>query len=71
MLSYRIAANIEQAVRVKKFKIGEKLPTENEFCELFSMSRTTIRKALKNLSARGLVTIRKGSRVYVNELSLE
>jgi GntR family transcriptional repressor for pyruvate dehydrogenase complex len=69
LLSQQIVGEIEQSIRERKFKSGEKLPTENEFCELFSVSRTAVREALGNLSARGLVTIRKGSGVYVNEIN--
>lgn len=69
LLSGQIVGEIERAIGERKYKVGEKLPTENEFCELFSVSRTAVREALGNLSARGLVTIRKGSGVYVNEIN--
>ena len=69
LLSGQIVGEIERAIGERKYKSGEKLPTENEFCELFSVSRTAVREALGNLSARGLVTIRKGSGVYVNEIN--
>lgn len=71
LLSQQIVDEIERAIRKRKFKSGEQLPTENEFCELFSVSRTAVREALRNLSARGLVTIRKGSGVYVNEINAD
>lgn len=69
LLSGQIVGEIERAIGERKYKSGEKLPTENEFCELFSVSRTAVREALGNLSARGLITIRKGSGVYVNEIN--
>ena len=69
LLSGQIVGEIERAIRERKYKSGEKLPTENEFCELFSVSRTAVREALGNLSARGLVSVRKGSGVYVNEIN--
>ena len=70
-LSFKVEQKIEEAIRGKKIKVGEKLPTESEFCELFSVSRTVVREAMKKLSARGLVTIIKGSGVYVSELDAQ
>lgn len=41
--------------------IGGLLPTENELCERFDMSRHTVREALRELRANGLVASRRGS----------
>nr|WP_299344123.1 FadR/GntR family transcriptional regulator [Allomuricauda sp.] len=71
LLSIQIAENIEKQIRDRVYTIGEKLPTENEFCTQFSASRTAVREALKSLKARGLVEIKKGSGAYVAELSSE
>ncbi|MFY0653899.1 MAG: FadR family transcriptional regulator [Cyclobacteriaceae bacterium] len=68
-LSNKIEQDIENSIREKKYSIGEKLPTENEFCEIYSASRTSVREALNRLKTRGLVEIRKGSGAYVAELS--
>lgn len=35
--------------------VGSKLPTENELCEIFNVSRDTVRKALRSLKDLGLV----------------
>lgn len=69
LLSFRIEEKIEESIRNKTYQIGEKLPTESEFCTRFSVSRTSVREALKSLKARGLVNIKKGSGAYVAELS--
>ena len=71
LISQQIVDEIERSIRGRKFKSGEKLPTENEFCKLFSVSRTVVREALRSLSARELVTIRKGSGVYVNKVNAD
>jgi GntR family transcriptional regulator len=39
---------------------GNKLPTEPELCERFSVSRTTLRRALDELEGRGLIVRRQG-----------
>lgn len=70
-LSQKIERNIEKGIREKKLLVGSKLPTEREMCESFGVSRTALREALRRLSARGLITIQKGSGMYVAELKIE
>lgn len=68
-LSQKIEQKIEAAIREKKLVPGQKLPTEKELCSMFGVSRTALREALQMLSARGLLSIRKGSGVFVNNFS--
>lgn len=68
-LSQIIEENIEELIRTKRLIPGQKLPTENELCEKFGVSRTSIREALHMLSAKGLITVKKGSGIYVNHYS--
>ncbi len=70
-LSLRIERTIENAIREKKLAVGSKLPTEREMCESFGVSRTALREALRRLSARGLISIQKGSGMYVTEINIE
>lgn len=71
ILSLRIERTLENAIREKKLAVGSKLPTEREMCESFGVSRTALREALRRLSARGLITIQKGSGMYVSEIKIE
>ena len=68
-LSQEIVKKLEDIIRQKKVLPGEKLPSEMEMCSMFGVSRTSLREALQMLSARGLITIRKGSGIYVNNYS--
>jgi GntR family transcriptional repressor for pyruvate dehydrogenase complex len=70
-LSQKIERKIEEAIREKKLLPGQKLPTEKELCAQFAVSRTALREALRRLSARGLIDIRKGSGIYITELKIE
>jgi GntR family transcriptional repressor for pyruvate dehydrogenase complex len=70
-LSQKIERKVEEAIREKKLLPGEKLPSEKELCAQFAVSRTALREALRRLSARGLIDIRKGSGIYVTELKIE
>lgn len=44
---------------------GDQLPPEDQLIERFGVSRTTVRKAVENLVARGLVEIRRGKGTFV------
>jgi len=68
-LSQVIVENVEQYIRDGKLVPGQKLPTEQELCEMFSVSRTAVREALRMLSARGLITIRKRRGMFVSDMS--
>ncbi len=46
---------------------GSQLPSEDSLTARFGVSRTTVRKAVENLVARGLVEIRRGRGTFVTE----
>jgi GntR family transcriptional regulator len=46
---------------------GSQLPSEDSLTARFGVSRTTVRKAVENLIARGLVEIRRGRGTFVTE----
>lgn len=55
----------EMILEEKRFQEGDKLPNELELAELLSVSRVTLREAIRILSTRGLVEIRRGRGTYV------
>lgn len=68
-LSQEIELKIEESIRQKKLEPGQKLPSEKELGVIFGVSRTAVREALRMLSARGLLNVRKGDGIYVNAFS--
>lgn len=50
------------------WKPGEKLPSENQLCETFGVSRVTVRAALQQLQILGMVETKHGGGTYVLEL---
>jgi len=70
-ISAIISQQIEEAILSKKYLPGSKLPSENELCEQFGVSRTSVREALGTLEAQGLIVIHKGKGMFVNKLSSE
>lgn len=51
------------------WKVGEKLPSENELCATFGVSRVTVRAAIQQLEILGLVETRHGGGNFVKDFS--
>jgi len=68
-ISERIARQIKNTILNGAMKSGDRLPPERELVERFQASRISIREALKNLEASGLLTIKPGSGVFVSEVN--
>jgi len=51
------------------WKTGEKLPSENELCVTFGVSRVTVRAAIQQLEIIGLVDTRHGGGNFVRDFS--
>lgn len=49
----------------KKLAIGDQLPSENVLIEMFNVSRTSVREAVKSLTAIGVLQIRHGTGTFV------
>ena len=56
----QIADHIKQQILDGKLKPGEKLPSDKELCQLYSVGRSTIREALSALKIIGLIETRQG-----------
>ena len=61
----RIAAQIEAEIRAGTLGDGDALASENALVQRFSVSRTTIRRALGILATRGLIETRVGIGSFV------
>ena len=65
-VSYRqVAADLARQVGEGVYAPGEKLPSERALCDLYSVSRITIRHALSGLVSQGLVTSVAGKGNFV------
>ena len=51
----------------QKLKPNDKLPTVDELASAFSVGRSTIREALKVLSAQNIIVIKQGAGTFVSE----
>jgi len=65
-----VAKQIERLI-LKKLQPGDKLPSERELAEMLSVSRSSIRDAIRSLELMGLVEPRQGAGTIVREISAE
>ncbi len=59
-ISKQIAEQLREAIVSGRFKIGDRLPTEDELAQRYGVSRPSVREALKRLAAQNLVRARRG-----------
>ena len=65
LLAEQVEDRIYHYILDKPLNPGDKLPNEFELGELFGVGRSTIREAVKLLSSKGIVEVRRGSGTYV------
>lgn len=70
-ISKILVYEIEKAILEKRILPGEKLPSENELCKQFKVSRTSVREAISILATHGIVNVEKGKGAFVKNLSSE
>lgn len=66
-LVQKIIAEIKEALIKEELHPGEKLPSEDQLCEKFSVSRVSVREAIKMLTALGVVTVIPGNGTYISK----
>lgn len=59
--SHDIVHQIKDQIFTGRIPAGNRLPSENELCEQFGVSRTTVRDALRVLESQGFVEIKVGA----------
>ena len=60
------AQKVKTMIIQRQMKPGDRLPTEKELADLFGVSRSTLREAMKFLRAENVVVIRQGSGTFVS-----
>ena len=61
----RIVSWVQTEIENGALSRGDKLPSENELMERFRVSRQTVRRAMEELTEKGIVEGRRGSGTYV------
>jgi GntR family transcriptional regulator len=60
-----ISEKLRSQIEAGAYLPGEKLPSEHQLMETFSVSRITVRKAIANLANQGLANAQRGKGVFV------
>lgn len=68
-LRSQVYAQLKAQLIEGTWKVGEKLPSENELCTTFGVSRVTVRAAIQQLEILGLIETRHGGGNFVREFS--
>src|SRR5438067_11718550 len=63
----QIAGDLQETIRSRELVPGAKLPSETELIERYGVARTTVRLAIRQLLAAGLVYTSHGRGTFVNE----
>lgn len=63
--SQQIAATLRAEIKTGQFAPGEKLPSQHDLVERFSVARETIKAALRKLQDERLIVTRQGSGTFV------
>ena len=67
ILSKQIEDKLYKIISSGEFPPGSQLPGENELSARFGVSRSTLREAIRSLSAAGVLTVRRGKGTFVSE----
>ena len=68
-ISEQIFEQLKEKIINGELKPNDKLPSENELCKIYGVSRTTIRQALLSLANLDLIETRFGEGSFVKEIN--
>lgn len=66
-ISDEICNKLLDKINAEELLVGEKLPSENELCTMFGVSRTSVRAALQTLQGKGVIVTVKGLGSFVHD----
>jgi GntR family transcriptional repressor for pyruvate dehydrogenase complex len=70
-LSDIVSEKIKIAIRKGELKPGDRIPSHDELCGRWGISRTTIREALNKLESEGILTKYQGRGTYINQITAD
>ena len=68
-MSEQVSNRLLSMIKSGNLKSADQLPTEQQMCSAFGISRPTLREALKALTLMGVLESRQGGRYTVSDLS--
>ena len=68
---YQLREHMAQKIASREWKPGQKIPSETELCEIYGVSRITVRKAVEDLVRLGRLIKQQGKGTFVTNVSME
>lgn len=69
-LTYQLMMIIKRNIASENLKPGSQLPTEEELCTVYNISRSTVRNALAELEEEGLIDRVRGKGTFISQNKL-
>lgn len=66
-----VRTDLHDAIRSGRFQPGDQVPTESQLMARFAVSRTTVRRALRDLESMGLLVRQPGRGSFVSQPRVE
>jgi GntR family transcriptional repressor for pyruvate dehydrogenase complex len=66
-----IVSKVKDMIEKGRFKSGDQLPVERELAEVFRVSRSSVREALRSLESQGFIESRQGDGTYIASQPVE
>jgi GntR family transcriptional regulator len=70
-LYLQVKDSIRRRILSKEWKSGSRIPIESELCDMYGVSRITVRKALESLQSEGYLIKLQGRGTFVNKNTIE
>ena len=70
-LYLQVKDSIRRKILSKEWKSGSRIPNESDLCDMYSVSRITVRRALESLQSEGYLTKLQGRGTFVNKSAIE
>lgn len=67
----QIVATTIESISIGKLKVGDKMPSINNVCKSFNISRDTVLLAYKELKARGIISSAPGKGYYIETTNID
>lgn len=68
---YQTKMRIFDMIKQDDYEVGDKLPTDSDFCEMYGVSRITVRRALTELEQEGYIERIQGKGSYLRFKGLD
>ena len=69
LLHRQLFVILRQEILQGRYRVGDRLPTQETLCSQFAVSRITVRRALADLQARGFIRNEQGVGAFVTHLA--